>query len=617
MAAIIRIKRSEVAGNPSVLGAGVLAYSALAGNQNNGGDRLYIGMGTEDGNGDAVNHYVIGGKYFTDMLSHAKGTLTANSAILVDSQSKVNNLKVDNLDLAGSTLSTLGSNANLVLSPHGTGKVSIAGNWTLPRADGTNNYVLTTDGSGSATWQPTQSVSVLNIAGDTGTDAVTLATDTLTFDGTGAITAAVTNNKVAISIADATTTTLGAASFSANTFSVTSGAVDVKTAGISNTQLANSSVTIGSTTVSLGGTSTSLAGVQQLTVDQIDINGNTISSTTGDINLSAAVGGILSVNNVRLAGLAEPTQASDAATKSYVDSIAQGLHVHAPVQAATTGTLASITGAGVTYSNGTSGVGATLTLAAPLVTLDGYTLQNGDRILVKDEASQAHNGIYTWATGGTTLTRATDFDSTTEVAGGDFLFVMEGTVYGNTGWVETEKTTGIGTSPIIFQQFSGAGAYTAGAGLTQTGTTFDVGAGDGIQVNANSVQLASSVAGNGLTYATGVLNVGGTTDRITVAADSVDIASTYVGQSSITTVGALSAGSLAAGFSTVTVGLGGTGQTSFTTNTILYGNGSGAISSTAVGTWDASTNTGQLLSVNSSGVPTWTNTIDGGTYVGA
>jgi hypothetical protein len=126
MASIIRIKRSGTNGNPSTLGAGELAYSALTGTSSNGGDRLYIGIGSETA-GDAANHFVIGGKYFTDMLDQTPGTLTASSAILVDSNSKIDNLKVDNLDLNGNTISSTDSNGNIVLDPAGTGYVSIVG----------------------------------------------------------------------------------------------------------------------------------------------------------------------------------------------------------------------------------------------------------------------------------------------------------------------------------------------------------------------------------------------------------------------------------------------------------------------------------------------------------
>lgn len=207
---------------------------------------------------------------------------------------------------------------------------------------------------------------------------------------------------------------------------------------IPNSSLQNSSVTIGTTGISLGGTSLTLGGLTSVTLTQ------------------------------------DPVSALQVATKQYVDAVAEGLHVHASCAAATTGTLASITGGTVTYNNGTAGVGATLTLSVALTTLDGYSLQNGDRILVKNEATQANNGIYTWATGGTVLTRATDFDTSTEIASGDFTFVTNGTLYANTGWVQTNPVTTVGTDPIVWLQFSGAGTYTAGTGLTLAGSQFSI-----------------------------------------------------------------------------------------------------------------------------------------------
>jgi hypothetical protein len=106
MASTIRIKRSGTSGNPTTLGQGELAYSYLPDNGSNGGDRLYIGTGTEIA-GNAVNHEVIGGKYFTDKLDHELGTLTASSALLVDADKKINEFYVDNIFLDGNTISTL------------------------------------------------------------------------------------------------------------------------------------------------------------------------------------------------------------------------------------------------------------------------------------------------------------------------------------------------------------------------------------------------------------------------------------------------------------------------------------------------------------------------------
>ncbi len=185
---------------------------------------------------------------------------------------------------------------------------------------------------------------------------------------------------------------------------------------------------------------------------------------TGNLNMMNGL-----VHN-KIVGLADPTDGRDAVNKQYVDAIAEGLHVHAPVKALISEPIPGV----VTYDNGSSGQGATLTLGTALTSVDDYSLQNGDRVIVSGQANQAHNGIYTWATGGTVLTRAEDFNSIVEAAGGDFVFVQEGTQYGNTGWVMTETTSAIGTSPIIFLQFSGAGSYTAGDALSLNGTEFNV-----------------------------------------------------------------------------------------------------------------------------------------------
>jgi hypothetical protein len=217
--------------------------------------------------------------------------------------------------------------------------------------------------------------------------------------------------------------------------------------------------------------------------------GVTLGTSTKRWNLTANSGNYsanIAMNSNYITGLSDPVADQDAATKYYVDTVTQGLHVHAACHAATTTTLALETGATVTYTNGTSGVGAKLTFTGgTLSTLDGYTLQNGDRILVKNQANAAHNGIYTWATGGAELTRATDFDTGIEVAGGDFTFVTNGTLYNSSGWVQTDEVTTIGTDPIEFTQFSGQGLYTAGNYLYLVGSQFNV--------NAASAATASVV----------------------------------------------------------------------------------------------------------------------------
>jgi hypothetical protein len=159
--------------------------------------------------------------------------------------------------------------------------------------------------------------------------------------------------------------------------------------------------------------------------------------------------------------------------------VATGLTYHQPVQATTTASLASITGGTVTYNNGTAGVGATITLSVALTVLDGYTLLNTNRILVKDEVNQAYNGIYTWATGGTVLTRATDADTygpgTSQLSLNDYFFTQNGTVNAGTSYVVT--TTGtitFGTTNITFSEFSSSKVYTGSSPISVSGTVISL-----------------------------------------------------------------------------------------------------------------------------------------------
>lgn len=732
MAAIIRIKRSETSGNPSTLGQGELAYSALTDNGSNGGDRLYIGMGTETA-GNAVNHVVIGGKYFTDMLDHNKGTLTANSALIVDGDSKLNQLKVDNLDINGNTISSTDVNGNINLTPTGTGKVVIsnpyigdtsttlleyiqdatggqlssstgsvdinyddntgttnvglnveyaqdlvstmltstvhsglqvnyddtAGTLTLNvndptitiagDADGsatmtnlsnttinitldtvnsnvgtfgsaTEIPVVTVNGKGLVTAVTTASVATtLALSSDNGTDSISLLNDTLTITGGEGIDTAINaaTNTLTISAELADTTNKGVASFETNDFNVTSGAVELKDTvvksvttdtgaltpqghsvsilggeGIDVTHagsvititgedasttnkgvasfdtnnftvsagaVSTKNITLGTTTLTNGSTTNSIAGLQQIDVDNIRIDGNEISSTdtNGNISLNPNGTGSVALNSARITGLADPVDPQDGATKNYVDNAVTGLtwknsaHLIATTNVALTG--------------------STSTLA-----IDSHSALDssdvGYRILLTGQTTTSENGIYVYNDNGTTytLTRASDADVYTELIGAA-IFIKEGALYANTGWVQTSHyiTSFAGQTWV---QFSGAGAYNAGAGLTQTGVTFDVNvaASGGIEIVADALQLKSSLAGAGLTYTSGVLTVGGTADRITVGADTIDIASTYVGQTSITTLGTVTAGTWNANIISPTYG--GTGVNNGTKTITLGGN---------------------------------------------
>lgn len=179
-----------------------------------------------------------------------------------------------------------------------------------------------------------------------------------------------------------------------------------------------------------------------------------------------------------------PSGVNDIVNKAYADSIANGINFHAAVQYATTTALPSNT-----YSNGTGGVGATLTASAnATLTIDGYTFVSGDvgkRILVKNEASTEDNGIYTLTQAGTgslpyILTRATDYDTSgsglNEIDQGDYILVINGASNANTSWVQqTPLPITVGSTNITFLQFAAAGAsYTAGTGLTLLSNQFSI-----------------------------------------------------------------------------------------------------------------------------------------------
>jgi hypothetical protein len=216
----------------------------------------------------------------------------------------------------------------------------------------------------------------------------------------------------------------------------------------------------------------------------------------------AAATAAIAMGTNKITGLGDPTNPQDAATKAYVDQVAQGLDVKGSVRLATTaaGTLAT------SFANGQ--------------TIDTIALVTGDRILIKNQAAAAENGVYTVNASGAP-TRSTDMDAWTKVPG-SFFFVEIGSTNADTGWVCTSDQGGtLNTTAINFAQFNGAGSITAGAGLTKTGNTIDIGAGAAIQVNADSIEVlvdnstieistSLRVKDNGITFAKILSTIWGT-----------------------------------------------------------------------------------------------------------
>ena len=582
MASSIKIKRSEVAGNPTVLGAGELAYSSFSGA---GGDRLYIGTGVETA-GDAVNHVVIGGKFFTDMITAATDANTASTLVKRDSAGSFSIFKTI---FSGETSGTVSLIANAVA---GTNTI------TLPASTGT---VALTANKLSAFAATTSAELAGVISDETGSGALVFAnTPTLVTPTIGAATAT-TINKVTIT-APTTSATLtlvtGSSLITAGAFALT----------LTSTAATNVTLPTTGTLATLTGTETlsnktltGLAGITSTAALSITAGG-----TNTSITLAPNGTGTVDVSSKRITSLADPTGAQDAATKAYVDATKSGLDIKNSVHVGTTANLtatASGTGTGKTLTN--SGTQAALVI-------DGITLVATDRVLVKNQTAGQDNGIYTVTNVGSAstnwiLTRATDADNTPtgEVTAGMFCFVEEGTENADNAYVlTTNDSIVLDTTALVFTQFSGAGQVTDGAGLTKSGNTLAVQVGTGIAIVSDTVTLASTVAGAGLTFTTGVLAVGGTASRITVAADSIDIASTYVGQSSITTLGTVATGTWQA--TAIALGYGGTGFTTYAAGDIIYASAANTLSKLAKGT------DGQFLQLVS-GAPAWVS-IDGGEY---
>jgi hypothetical protein len=537
------------------------------------------------------------------MLDHTAGTLTASSAVLVDANSKIDQLKSGNTVITGSnnTISTssgaltIAPTANLIITHGGAVDLDAQATSVLIKdnegaalnfnENGTSYLKLVTTNSSELvvvgkdiTFANDASLlsdaAVLNFGADkdvslthvpdtglllSGASEVQFRDSALTIGSTAdgqldidadtevEITAPTLDINATTTDVSGTFNSVGNLTVATNKFTVASGTGNTVVAG---TLTANGAVDADST-LNVDGAATFNGAVTlgNASADAITITGTPTFTPSADFDGGFTVAGSQTVDMGanRVTNIGTPTASTDATTKAYVDSVKQALDIKDSVKLATTANL------GATYNNGSG----TLTMdATGTVTIDGTVTALNDRILIMDQSSAEQNGIYYVSTAGAVgvagiFTRAVDANANSEVSGGMFTFVEAGSTNADNAYVLTSitGTATLGSSTLTFTQFSGAGQVTAGNGLDKSGNTLAVNVDDQtLAISADTLQLKG-------------------------------IANTANGD-------------------------------------LLYGaNGSGGgFSALSIGTYDSTNSVGQLLQVGASSTVTWSNTLDGGTF---
>src|SRR5210317_1526137 len=301
MSTIIQIKRSSGTSAPATLKLGELAYTYGTGTQGNLGDRLFIGEGGVDGNGDANNITVIGGQYFTDQLDHAQGTLTASSALLVDSNKAIDEIFIGNSSSTGGTLKLNEgtSNGTNFIGLKAPNSVTTSTTFTLPSADGSADQFIKTDGSGNLSFAAIPSGS-FTIEDDSSTQDTFTTGQVLKFAGGTGIDTTVTDNQVSIAIDSTVTTNSGTQTLTNKTINSASNTITITESDISDL---GSYITASST--------------DTLTSKTFDANGT--GNSISNIEVADFATGVLDTD-LSTVSASDDTVASAKAIKAYVDS---------------------------------------------------------------------------------------------------------------------------------------------------------------------------------------------------------------------------------------------------------------------------------------------------------
>ena len=469
MAQTIKIKRSTSAAAPSsALAAGELAYSFNS-------SKLFIGDGSAND--------IIGGEVYVNMLDHTAGTLTASSAIVVDSSSKIDQLKTANLTIGANSITAGSGNVQIVAAADldldltgGSIDVSSQATEIVMIDNNANAFAIKEGVTSYLTFDSTNSAEKITLGKKLEAGSVEIegtnfdinggTIDGATIGGSSAAAGTFTNltGTGTINFAGATVSNGG----SVTTVDINGGTIDgaviggASAAAITGTTITATTLTDGTASISSG----DITGVTSLAVDNVTVNGNDISTTNSNGNLTLTPNGNGTVTVPSGYKDRSGFGATSLVSKEYVDAVKVGLDFKDSVRVATTG--------------------SNISLSSAPAAIDGVTLSSDDRVLVKDQSSGAENGIYVFNGSGSAMTRATDADANAEVTSGMFTFVTEGSVNADSGFVlTTDGSITVGSTALAFAQFSGAGQITARTGMTKTGNTLDV------EVDGQSLEISS------------------------------------------------------------------------------------------------------------------------------
>lgn len=478
--AVIRIKRSTGTSAPGSLKTAEIAYAMGTGTQANSGDRLFFGKG-DDGSGNATSIVVVGGEYFTNMLDHVAGTLTANSAIIVDGDSKIDVLNVDNITINGNTISSTDTNGDIVISPDGSGvidadtsKITNVVDPTNAQDAATKKYVDDQFSGGSQ---------IFSIAADVGSADGIQGQETVTFTGDTGITTTVSANEIIIDLDDTAVTPGSYGSSTAiPTFTVdqqgrltAASTVDVATTFNFTGETGSGSLSIldSALEIAAGEGINTVASGNVITISAEDASSSNKGVATFDATNFTVSGGDVTSNNITINADTGSAAETLGGTFAINGTAAQGISTSA------TGTTVTITAADAAADGSTKGVAAfnstnfsastgvissnditigstALTLGETTTVLDGLTQIDVDNIRILDNTIASSSGVL--------YIDPNPIDSD----GGEVIIRGNLTVNGVTTTVNS-TTVSINDKNIVLADSAASAGEADGAGITING----------------------------------------------------------------------------------------------------------------------------------------------------